>query len=316
MTKKILITGGAGFIGNYIVDKLLTDDNEIHVIDNLSTGNPLYIEKWKKLEKFKFFKIDLLEKKLLESLTRYDLIYHFAVDPEVRTSVSNPETHFKQNILATFNLLESIKEKTPENFVFLSTSTVYGDATEIPTSENYPTLEPISPYGASKLACESLISSYAHTFNFKSTIFRLANIVGERSTHGVIIDFIRKLTKNPKSLEILGDGTQNKSYMYISDCIDAIQFGLSNTNEFVQVFNLGSLDRVNVKTIAQVIVEEMNLRDVKFNFTGGVDGGRGWKGDVKNMLLDITKLSSIGWKPKFNSLEAVRHTTKKIISKN
>ena len=213
-------------------------------------------------------------------------------------------------------MLESIKEKTPENFVFLSTSTVYGDAKVIPTSENYPTIEPISPYGATKLACESLISSYTHTFNFKSTIFRLANIVGERSTHGVTIDFIRKLSKNPKSLEILGDGTQNKSYMYISDCIDAIQCGLSNTNELVQVFNLGSLDRVNVKTIAQVVVEEMNLQDVKFNFTGGVDGGRGWKGDVKNMLLDITKLSSMGWKPKFNSLEAIRQTVKKIISKN
>jgi len=307
------VTGGAGFIGSNFVDKFLLDNNTVHVLDNLSAGNPRYIENWKKFENFKFLKMDLLEKKMLDSLDYYDLIFHAAADPEVRPTISNPNTHFNQNILATFNLLEAFKEKPPENFVFMSTSTVYGDAT-IPTPENYAPMEPISSYGASKLACESLLSSYAHSYGFKVTIFRLANIIGEQSTHGVIFDFIKKLTKHPNSLEILGDGMQKKSYLYISDCFDAFQFGLAHSSNSYQIFNVGSSDRVDVKTIAKVVIEEMSLGDVKITFTGGVDGGRGWKGDVKNMLLDITKLKTSGWKPKYNSLEAVKLTTNKMIS--
>ncbi len=309
------MTGGAGFIGSNFVDKFLLDNNTVHVLDNLSAGNPRYIENWKKFGNFKFLKIDLIEKKMLDSLDYYDLIYHAAADPEVRPTISNPKTHFNQNILATFNLLEAFKEKPPEKFVFMSTSTVYGDAT-IPTPENYAYMEPISSYGASKLACESLLSSYAHSYGFKATIFRLANIIGEQSTHGVIFDFLKKLTKHPNSLEILGDGTQKKSYLYISDCFDAFQFGLAQSSDSYQIFNVGSSDRVDVKTIAKVVIEEMSLEDVKITFSGGVDGGRGWKGDVKNMLLDITKLKTLGWKPKYNSLEAVKITTNKIVSKN
>ena len=313
--KPILVTGGAGFIGSQIVERLLSDGYETHVLDNLSQGNPQYIEKWKKSGNFKFLKIDLLDKKSLNQLDDYKLIYHCAADPEVRTSVTNPELHFSHNVNSTLNLLE-VARKTLENFVFLSTSTVYGDAKQIPTPEDYSPMEPISPYGASKLACESLISSYAHSFDFKAINFRFANIIGETSTHGVIYDFIKKLKDNPKKLEILGDGTQNKSYLYISDCVDAIQHGLSHSSETVEAYNIGSEDTIDVKTIGKAVINEMGLADVQINYTGGVDGGRGWKGDVKNMQLSISKIKSLGWTPVYNSLEAVKLTVKNILSKN
>ena len=242
--ESILVTGGAGFIGSKIVEKLLSEVYQTHVIDNMSNGNMNFVEKCKKNPNFKFFKLDLLEKDSLKDFGNYKLIYHCAADPEVRTSIINPESHFSHNVMSTLNILEATRDSV-ENFVFLSTSTVYGEAKTIPTPEDYSPMEPISPYGASKLSCESLISSYAHTFDFNSIMFRFANIVGEDSTHGVIYDFVNKLRNNPKKLEILGDGTQNKSYMYISDCVDAIQHALNHSSKTFDVYNIGSEDSVD-----------------------------------------------------------------------
>lgn len=305
----ILVTGGAGFIGSHLVDKLLSEGYETHVLDNLSTGNLSNIKVWEKSKKKKFFKLDLMDKNSLSSLPNYELVYHCAADPDVRTSVISPEKHFKQNVLTTLNLLDTIKEKSLKKFVFISTSTVYGDATIIPTPENYSPLEPISPYGASKLACEALIASYAHTFHFKSIIFRLANIVGLKSNHGVIYDFLKKLYQDPTKLEILGDGKQKKSYLHVSDCINAIQCGLSLSSKLVETFNVGSEDSIDVTNLAKIMIETMSLTNVTFSFTGGIDGGRGWKGDVKEMMLDISKLKNLGWSPKFSSAEVIRKTT-------
>jgi len=229
-----------------------------------------------------------------------------AANPEVRVGSINPNIHFQQNIVATKNLLEFIR-KTQQNptLVFVSTSTVYGEPNKIPTPEDYAPLMPISIYGATKLACEALISAYAHTYGFKTIMYRLANIVGPRSKHGVIHDFIQKLNKNPIELEILGDGTQNKSYLYVDDCVEAMLLGLEKTRNQVEIYNLGSEDQTNVRTIAEIITKEMELRNVKLKLTGGVDGGRGWKGDVKNMLLDISKIKKLGWKPKHNTKQAI-----------
>ncbi|MFP3985878.1 MAG: NAD-dependent epimerase/dehydratase family protein, partial [Candidatus Bathyarchaeia archaeon] len=171
-----------------------------------------------------------------------------------------------------------------------------------------------STYGASKLASEALISAYAYTYNFKAIILRLANIVGPRSRHGVVHDFTQKLQKNPKRLEILGDGTQTKSYLYINDCINAMFIGLEKSTQQVEIYNVGSEDQITVTEIAQIVVEEIGLKNVEFKFTGGVDGGRGWKGDVKNMQLDIAKLKTLGWKPKLNSKQAVTETAKHLTS--
>jgi UDP-glucose 4-epimerase len=212
--------------------------------------------------------------------------------------------------LTTFNVLEAMrKSEAAKLIVFFSSSTVYGEPKEIPTSEDYAPLLPISVYGASKLGCEALISAYCHTFGVRGLTFRLANIVGGRSAHGVIVDFIRKLQKNPGELEILGDGNQSKSYLYVDDLVNAVFLVLKDflgRRETVEVYNVGSLDRVDVRRIAELVCGEMRLRDVRFRFTGGVDGGRGWKGDVKMMLLSVDKLLNLGWRPRSNSEEAVR----------
>lgn len=164
----------------------------------------------------------------------------------------------------------------------------------------------------SKLSSEALTCAYAHTYGFKAVIYRLANITGPRSNHGVVYDFVRKLKENPKELEILGDGTQSKSYLHVYDCVEAMLLSLEKSNNPVEVFNLGSEDWTDVKTIARIVVEEIGLRNVAFRFTGGVDGGRGWKGDVKYMLLAIEKLKSLGWKPRYNSAQTIRLTARNI----
>jgi UDP-glucose 4-epimerase len=311
----VLVTGGAGFIGSHLVFELIRQGNEVHVLDNLSSGNIRSLEKALGNTAFKFHKLDLLHEESLKLPEECTTIYHLAANPEVRISATHPEVHFSQNVGATFNLLEAARRNDVENFVFTSTSTIYGDAKVLPTPENYSPLEPISMYGASKLACESIIISYAHTYGIRTVIYRLANIIGEDSTHGVTYDFVNKLQRDPTQLEVLGDGTQNKSYLYISDCTSAMLTGDSKSIEKVNLFNVGSEDQIIVRDIAATVTEEMRLSGTRLNFTGGVEGGRGWKGDVKNMLLDVKKIKSLGWRPKYSSAEAVRLTARRMIER-
>jgi UDP-glucose 4-epimerase len=310
--QKILVTGGAGFIGSHLVNVLMKQNAELCVLDNLSTGNIDDVRQWLNNPLFSFIQGNLLNKnETLKAVRGCTIIFHLAANPEVRLSSVAPDVHFEQNIVATYNLLEAMRKSgAVKSFVFTSSSTVYGEASQIPTPEDYAPLEPISVYGASKLASEALIMAYAHTYGFNAIIYRLANIIGPRSRHGVIYDFIEKLRRNPRELEILGDGTQAKSYLYVDDCVEAMLFSLTKTSRQVEVFNLGSEDRIDVISIARIVVEEMGLENVTFRFTGGVDGGRGWKGDVKYMLLAIQRLKSLEWKPKLNSVEAVRKTVK------
>jgi len=308
----ILVTGGAGFIGSHLVSRLIGDGNEIHVMDNLSGGRMESLSGVIKHPRFRFIKHDLLHKDTLSFPKGCTTVYHLAANPEVRISAESPEVHFAQNVVATFNMLEAARRNDTENILFTSTSTVYGDAAVMPTPETYSPMEPISMYGASKLACESIIASYAHTYGMRATIYRLANIIGEDSTHGVIYDFISKLLKNPAELQILGDGFQNKSYLHVSDCISAM-IAASSAKGAVNVFNIGSQDQITVRDIAALVVREMRLTGVRMIYTGGVDNGRGWKGDVKNMLLDVSKITAGGWKPLYGSSEAVRLTAKKMV---
>jgi len=312
---KVLVTGGAGFIGSHLVDALVADGLPVVVLDNLSNGSLDNIKKNIGGKDFVFVQADLLHKNILFDVVRgCDVIWHLAANPEVRLSSMIPDVHFNQNIWATYNLLEAMrKDGHARVLCFASTSTVYGEASKIPTPEDYSPLEPISIYGASKLACEALISSYAHTYGFRAVIYRLANIVGSRSGHGIIYDFVSKLRNDQKMLEILGDGTQTKSYLHVSDCIEAMILGLKKSTGKVEVYNVGSEDKINVKSIADIVVEEMGLKDVSYYFTGGVQGGRGWLGDVKVMLLDITKLKSIGWRPKLDSASAIKKATRELI---
>ena len=303
-----VVTGGAGFIGSHLVDALIKLGVHVRIFDNLSTGRFENVKHWIESKALMFIRGDLLYgDDIAKAMKDCDVVFHLAANPEVRVSSINPEIHYQQNVKATYNLLEVIRKLgTVQTFVFTSSSTVYGEPTKIPTPENYAPLKPISIYGATKLASEALISAYAHTYGFKTIISRLANIVGPRSRHGVIYDFVQKLRKNPNKLKILGGGTQTKSYLYITDCIEAMLLGLEKSTEQVEIYNVGSEDQIDVKTIAQIVIEEMGLKNVKLKFTGGVKGGRGWIGDIKNMLLDITKLKTLGWKPKLNSQQAIR----------
>ena len=313
---EILVTGGAGFIGSHLVDKLMEKGNKVRVVDDLSAGSLKNIEKWLDDKNFEFIEGDLRDPKVaLKSVKGVDTVFHLAANPEVRIGAQSPELLYETNVLITYNLLEAMRKENVKHLVFTSSSTVYGDAKVIPTPEDYAPLEPISVYGGVKLAAEALISGYAHTFDIKSLIFRLANIIGERSNHGVIYDFINKLKKTPERLEILGDGTQRKSYLHVSDTIEAMLYLFEKFKEeekIYDVYNLGSEDWITVKEIAEIVSKAMNLNPELY-FTGGVDGGRGWKGDVKFMRLSIEKAKSRGWKPKMNSYQAVERTVRELL---
>ncbi len=314
------MTGGCGFIGSHLVDQLMTQENNVTVVDNLSSGNLEYLSNWrtatrnKKSKDLRFIKADLT-KSPLQIVGNYDIVFHLAANPDVRLGSQNPRIQFEQNVLATYNLLEMMRKKkiSPRLFVFTSTSTVYGEADLIPTPENYGPLQPISVYGASKLACEALISSYAHNYKFRAVILRLANVIGSRSTHGIIYDLLQKLRKNKTELEILGDGSQTKSYLHVKDCVSGILTGISKTPNQVTILNLGSEDQINVLKIADITCRESGARQVKYKLTPATSDGRGWPGDVKFMRLDVTKLKSLGWQPMMNSEQAVETTVRELI---
>ena len=313
---KILVTGGAGFIGSHLVDELMKRGHEVRVVDDLSAGTLGNLKQWICHERFEFIQGDLRNREIAKkAVENVKVVFHLAANPEVRIGAQTPEILYETNVLITYNLLEAIREEKVEYLIFTSSSTVYGDANVIPTPENYAPLEPISVYGGAKLAAEALISGYAHTFGIKSLVFRLANIIGERSNHGVIYDFINKLRANPDRLEILGDGTQRKSYLHVSDTVEGMLYlfeKFKDEGKVYDVYNLGSEDWITVREIAEVVSKEMGLNP-EFYFTGGVDGGRGWKGDVKFMRLSIEKAKSKGWKPKMNSYEAVRRTVRELL---
>lgn len=310
---KVLVTGGAGFIGSHLVDRLMETGNQVRVIDNLASGQLSNLDRWMDHQGFEFIEGDLLERDAsLEAVEGCSQVFHLAANPEVQANKADPEEHFRQNIEATYSLLEAVAERGDvELLVFASTSTVYGEATVLPTPEGYGPTKPISMYGASKLACEALISAYASMHGFKAVIYRLANVVGPRSNHGVIWDFVGKLRGSPEELEVLGDGTQSKSYLYIDDCVDGFLKGVESVEQ-VAVFNIGSMDRASVLRIAEIVKEEAGQPEAMIRLTGGVDGGRGWKGDVKLMHLDTASLRRLGWAPKYNSEEAVRLTARAV----
>ncbi len=311
---KALVTGGAGFIGSHLVDHLIRNGKNVRVFDNLVSGNLDNLSQWDGDLRLEVVQGDLLDREsVVEAVIGCDEVYHLAANPEVNAKNASPEDHFRQNIEATYNLLEAMRSSGEQQFIaFTSSSTVYGEPDQIPTKEDYGPLVPISLYGASKLACEALLSSYASMYGFRAIIYRLANVVGPRSNHGVTYDFVNKLKKNPSELEVLGDGSQSKSYLYFEDCITGILKGIERGNT-VDIYNIGTDSMTNVLEIAETVKEAMGLTEAKIRLTGGVDGGRGWKGDVKIMQLDLNELYSVGWEPKYGSTEAVRLTAEAIL---
>lgn len=310
--RSILVTGGAGFIGSHLVERLLLDD-EVTVLDNFSSGRIEFLEPYRDNPDFHLLTGDLMDPEMLDkAVSGKDFIFHLAANPDVKLGTEDTHVHLEQNVLATYNLLEAMRKNGVRQVAFTSTSTVYGEAAVVPTPEDYGPLLPISLYGASKLCCEALISSYCHTFEMQSWIYRFANIVGERGTHGVLVDFIRKLRENPGKLEILGSGKQRKSYLEVKDCVRAMIHAVEHSKDEVNVFNIGSEDSIDVTGIADIVVGQMGLDGVEYNYTGGVDG-RGWKGDVKMMLLSIEKIKRLGWSPELGSARALEVATRALL---
>ena len=305
-----IVTGGAGFIGSHLVDLLLASGDTVTVIDSMVAG------RMKNLEEnigalIAFKHADLLEDGWQDLFAGADRVYHIAADPDVRGSARKSFEVYNNNVTATVRVLEAMKEHGVKEIVFTSTSTVYGEADVIPTLETYSPMVPISIYGASKLACEAMISAYAATYDMKAWVYRFANIIGSRSTHGVIYDFVLKLSDDPTRLEILGDGRQSKSYLAVENCVAAMVYAPTVSNGTFNVFNIGSEDMVSVKQIAELIIEEMGLSNVSFHFTSG---DRGWVGDVPMMRLSVDKLKAIGWTPGITSEESVRQAIRATIA--
>ena len=308
------ITGGAGFIGSHLVDTLLNNGSSVTVYDNLSSGNKSFIHHHLKQEEFTFIQDDLLNlSRVKKEMKDHDVVFHLAANPHVRLGESHTDLDLNQGIVATYNVLEAMRQNDVKNIVFSSSSVVYGETSEPSLPETYGPTLPISLYGAGKLGAEGLISAFCGTFDFQAWMYRFANVVGARGTHGVIVDFIEKLRKNPHELEILGDGRQCKPYLYVSDCVDGILFGYAHSHGKMNLFNLSCDTTTTVTRIAEMVTEEMGLADVRFKYTGGI---RGWKGDVPRFQLDAGKINTLGWKATLSSDEAVRKAIRDVLHAN
>jgi len=313
--RRVLVTGCAGFIGSHLVDRLLEMGCDVLGVDDLSAGKEEFMEKAMTSSRFSFERSDLLRDDPSSLLEGREVLCHFAANPDVRRGAEDTRVHLDQNVEVTYRLLEGCRRAKVGEMIFPSTSTVYGE-TVVPTPETRGPLLPISLYGASKLACEALVSGFCHSFDMRAVIYRFANVVGPRSTHNVLHDFLLKLDREPGHLEILGrePGT-SKSYIHVSDCVDAMVAGARGAKERVEVFNIGTRNRTDVREIADIVVEEMGLKDVEYRWTGGVQDGRGWVGDVRVMQLAIDKLEAAGWSPSMDSSQAIRRAVREIIGK-
>ncbi|MGQ3411108.1 NAD-dependent epimerase/dehydratase family protein [Natrinema sp. LN54] len=300
--RRVLVTGGAGFIGSHLTERLLADGTAVTVVDNLSNGDADRIP-----DEADFLRGDLTEPDAIAGhLEDIDLVFHLAASKHVDTD--RPHGQFDDNTRMTRTILEAMADAGVTDIAYTSSSTVYGEAPR-PTPEDYAPLEPISAYGASKLADEGLLSARAHSHDLTVWNFRFANVVGPRLRGAVIPDFIEKLQDDPESLTILGDGRQEKSYLHVEDCLDAMLHVIDTADDAMNTYNLGTRTTTSVDRIATIVAEELGV-DPEREYTGGE---RGWTGDVPKMRLSIEKLSALGWEPRLSSDEAVRRSTRELI---
>ena len=302
---RYFVTGCAGFIGSSLVDRLLEQGHHVTGFDNFSTGLPKFLENAKKSPLFKLIESDLLDREAVKNaMKKIDIVLHLAANADVRFGTHHPHKDLEQNAIATFNVLEAMRANNVKKIAFASTGSIYGEAAVIPTPEHTSFPVQTSFYGASKLAAEGLIQAYCEGFGFQSYIFRFVSILGERYTHGHIFDFYKKLLKNPKKLDVLGNGKQKKSYLYIQDCIDAILFAMQNASHPVNIFNLGTDEYCAVNDSIHWICDHLGLSPEKI-YTGG---DRGWIGDNPFIFLDCSKIRKCGWAPKLTIQQGVLKT--------
>jgi len=302
-----MVTGCAGFIGSSLVDRLLSKGHSVIGVDNFSTGQHRFLENALNNSNFKLIEVDLLNLEALKkAFIGIDFVYHLAANADVRFGIDHPRRDLEQNTIATFNVLEAMRENNVNKIAFSSTGSVYGESLIIPTPEDGPFPIQTSLYGASKIACEAMIAAYCEGFGFRSWIFRFVSILGERYTHGHVYDFYQKLKNNPNYLPVLGNGRQRKSYLHVQDCINALLIATEKTTQKVNIFNLGVDGYCEVNDSIGWICKELGVMP-KLQYSGG---DRGWVGDNPFIFLNTQKICRLGWRPQFSIQESVINTVK------
>ncbi len=302
---KYFVTGGAGFIGSNLVDRLLEGGDQVVAFDNISTGEREFVDRALGFPSFTLIEGDLLDSERLKQAMRgCDFVYHFAANADVRFGTQHPRKDLEQNTIATFDVLEAMRANGIRRIAFASTGSVYGEPEIFPTPEIAPFPVQTSLYGASKLAGEGVIEAYCEGFEFRSWIFRFVSILGERYTHGHVFDFYKQLRAHPDHLCILGDGTQRKSYLYVQDCIDAMLVAIGKAEAKVNIFNLGTDEYCSVNDSIRWITAELGLSP-RLTYSGGA---RGWIGDSPFILLDCSRMCALGWKPKLTIQQGIVRT--------
>ncbi|GLR95196.1 MULTISPECIES: NAD-dependent epimerase/dehydratase family protein [Bradyrhizobium] len=305
------VTGAAGFIGSNLVDRLLAAGHSVVGYDNFVTGQRRFVEGALKSSSFKLVEADLLNTdELGAAIAGCDMVFHLAANADVRFGTHHPFKDIEQNLIATYNLLEAMRANGIKRIAFASTGSVYGEATVFPTPETAPFPVQTSLYGNSKVAAEGLISSYCEGFGFQGFIFRFVSILGERYTHGHVFDFYQKLLADPSKLEVLGNGKQRKSYLYVQDCIDAIMIAIERATDRVNIFNLGQDEYCEVNQSIGWICERLQLKP-RLEYTGGE---RGWIGDNPFIFLDCRRIRALGWTPKLSIEKGVMTTLEYLIA--
>jgi UDP-glucose 4-epimerase len=302
---KCVVTGGAGFIGSHLVDRLLADGCGVTAYDNLSTGQPEFLERALRHPRFRLVEGDLLDAgRLADIFAGHDFVFHLAANADVRLGTAHPRRDLEQNTIATFNVLEAMRAAEVRRLAFASTGSIYGEPDVFPTPETCSFPIQTSLYGASKLAGEGLISAYAHGFGLQGYIFRFVSILGERYTHGHVLDFYRKLVADPVEIEVLGNGRQRKSYLYVHDCIDAMLLAIRSAADPVNIFNLGTEEYCTVDDSLEWICRHLGVQPKRY-YTGGE---RGWAGDSPFIFLDTSRIRGLGWRPTLSIREGVLRT--------
>jgi len=306
-----IVTGGAGFIGSHVVDTLVARGARVTVFDDFSTGQRANLEHHAGSSQVRLIEADVLDRAAIDvAVQGCDAVFHFQANADVRGGPSRTRVDLEQNTIATWNVLEASRLAGVRDFVFASSATVYGEPTVFPTPESYAPTQ-TSLYGASKLACEAMIQAYSEYFGLRSMVFRFVSWVGERYSHGVVVDFVKKLRANPYALEILGDGKQRKSYLHVLDGLAGVFTAFDRSTAKTAVFNLGHDDFLPVTDVAAIVVQEMGLRDVSWQFTGGE---RGWVGDSPLVHLDTAAIRSLGWRPTISIEEGIRRTVRHLLA--
>jgi UDP-glucose 4-epimerase len=302
---RAFVTGGAGFIGSTLVDRLLDAGDAVVVFDNFSTGQERFLETAARRPGFELVRGDTLQPRALaDAMAGADAVFHLAANADVRFGTDHPRRDLEQNTIATFNVLEAMRETGVRRIAFASTGSIYGEAEVIPTPERAPFPVQTSLYGASKLAGEGLIEAYCEGFGFQAWIFRFVSLLGERYSHGHVLDFYTRLMADPRRLRVLGDGRQRKSYLYVQDCIDAVHLAMARAQDKVNIFNLGTNEYCEINESIGWITARLGVSPT-LEYSGGE---RGWIGDNPFIFLDTSRIRALGWAPRLSIREAVVRT--------